>query len=729
MATPVSTVITYDSDDTGMTTALAALVTAGAVNEGKGIADGSAYYGSGIFDGSTYAAGGLIDPADGVAKGGIWDGTAYYDAGILVGGTYYANGISYESGYRYVADGIISEGHVAGLDYAHIYAGGNLTLPAGADVQAGAAPYGIGAYGGDGSLVETPSYPITADSKAAQLADDQAEVAAKTAFIVAGTDFGTNLGASGGLLAVADILTTGTGVGAGGTYVEPVQSQVQDATNGGTAYGPSGATAGTLAEPATQLATDQAAVQAQAANISIAVTDLLGTVDGTLASMILDAAGAQNAWQGAGIYTDPATYNATGMFDGFTVTPTTDWTLTANIVFPDVENVVYNSGDYGIWNPPNNNWATQYIGLLDMSLYALISGIVIPAVENVTTAETAYGLTGELAGTLDMSLYAPWQGAGIYADTGTYYANGIWDGTAYYPNGIFDGSTHYATGIYEEYYSLYHASGVLNQNGYYTAWIGAGIYLDEVAGHASGVLDASGNYSATGHYDGSDITSISDWTLTAGIVIPAVANVSIVETGYGLTGELAGTLDVAALEAAAAAAQLVTDQAAVLAVADSIKSTVTDLLGQAGTLDMSLWTLLSALTFPAAGNVSVAETSYGPEGTGYAGTLASMILDDNGTQHAFTAGIWDAGYDWNAKGIFDGTTYQPYGIFDGSTYAAGGLIDPADGVAKGGIWDGNTYYANGIWDGTAYHPYGIFDGTTYYNVRLGGSGEMAFVFV
>ena len=129
MATPVATVITYDSDDTGMVAALAALVTAGAVNNGNGIADGinynatgivdsngvyysdgiligdgswfetgimvlGAYYAYGILDSTgTYAAGGLIDPADGVAKSGIWDGAALQQTGIFDGELYHVKGI------------------------------------------------------------------------------------------------------------------------------------------------------------------------------------------------------------------------------------------------------------------------------------------------------------------------------------------------------------------------------------------------------------------------------------------------------------------------------------------------------------------------------------------------------------------------------------------------------------------------------------------------------------
>jgi hypothetical protein len=69
-----------------------------------------------------------------------------------------------------------------------------------------------------------------------------------------------------------------------------------------------------------------------------------------------------------------------------------------------------------------------------------------------------------------------------------------------------------------------------------------------------------------------------------GEVFPSEANVSTVETAYGPTGtEYAGSLDVAAAEASAAAGQLATDQAAVLADAAHIE-TGTTILGQAGTL-------------------------------------------------------------------------------------------------------------------------------------------------
>ena len=118
MATPVATVITYDSDDTGMVAALAALVTAGAVDNGAGIAAGSGYYyasgiwngtsyystdyqgdgiycygqyspwrGAGIYDGAGGFTGGwegagIYDNYNNFCGGGIWDGWGYQSYGI-----------------------------------------------------------------------------------------------------------------------------------------------------------------------------------------------------------------------------------------------------------------------------------------------------------------------------------------------------------------------------------------------------------------------------------------------------------------------------------------------------------------------------------------------------------------------------------------------------------------------------------------------------------------------
>ena len=78
---------------------------------------------------------------------------------------------------------------------------------------------------------------------------------------------------------------------------------------------------------------------------------------------------------------------------------------------------------------------------------------------------------------------------------------------------------------------------------------------------------------------------MSDYTLTAGIVWPAEANVSDIETAWGPTGA-----------------------------------------EYAGELDMSLYTLISGVTFPDPGNVSDVETEYGIGGTGEAGTMDVAAL-------------------------------------------------------------------------------------------------------
>jgi len=93
------------------------------------------------------------------------------------------------------------------------------TIPAGANVQADADPYGI-----DGDS-ETPTYPTTATTIAA----DALLVAAQAAFIIQGTNFMGGLGVVGSL-AVIDVSDAGTGAVAGGELDLDLYTLLSDVT-------------------------------------------------------------------------------------------------------------------------------------------------------------------------------------------------------------------------------------------------------------------------------------------------------------------------------------------------------------------------------------------------------------------------------------------------------------------------------------------------------------------
>jgi hypothetical protein len=70
-----------------------------------------------------------------------------------------------------------------------------------------------------------------------------------------------------------------------------------------------------------------------------------------------------------------------------------------------------------------------------------------------------------------------------------------------------------------------------------------------------------------------------------------------------------------------------------------IKSTAFRGDGDAGTLNMALWTLLSGLTFPAAANVSNVETTWGPGGVGYGPGLIDLTTLQLKTDSVLIAAI------------------------------------------------------------------------------------------
>lgn len=189
----------------------------------------------------------------------------------------------------------------------------------------------------------------------------------------------------------------------------------------------------------------------------------------------------------------------------------------------------------------------------------------------------------------------------------------------------------------------------------------------------------------------------------AAAVFPAEANVSDVETAYGPTGaEYAGSLDVDAMEAAAyasgydageidgAAAQYTTDAAAVEAVKAGIRTTVT-VLGVTGTLDLSLYTLISGVV--AAQYVLVGHDNYTG---GDAGTFDESARNT----------------DPGEANVVDGVTYKILNVAKEGTYAGGGgytygdndpdyVLTTADGagnyvpIADSDTVDGGVVYGVG----------------------------------
>ena len=343
----------------------------------------------------------------------------------------------------------------------------------------------------------------------------------------------------------------------------------------------------------------------------------------------------------------------------------------------------------------------------------------------------AYGIMGldaafHLTGTFDED--SGWNEFGIlYATVGTgdpahaaqgifdgsiYNATGIFDGSAWYANGIFDGTdgtdgTRYATGIFDgsAVNDLTHAD--VSSGGTLTLPAGADVQSGAAAYGVGGSSEAP-SYPLTAD---SFAAGQADQLATDQAEV-TVAVASINDDTTLLT--ISGTQNIATIQSDAAAAQLATDQGAVSAVVASITTDVTDLLGEAGTLDMSLYTTISGITFPADANVSIAEAGYGIEGTGHAGTLASVILEADGTQHA--KGIFD-GSTWYATGVYDyNGLRREYGIMGSNgpdSFAAGILVGESGSniYYPTGIFDGSTYTATGIFDGVTQYDYGIFNGT------------------
>jgi len=158
-------------------------------------------------NGNNQGASGILDSTSYYESSGTLDDAgAYNSSGIIdIDGTFHGYG-TFDSWGAFVATGIIdADGNHYNLTYAHTTAGGTLTFPVGADVQADAGQFGIA------GISEVPAYPTTA----ATIAADALLVAAQANFIVVGTDFTGGLGEVGNL-AVVDVSDAGTGAAAGG---------------------------------------------------------------------------------------------------------------------------------------------------------------------------------------------------------------------------------------------------------------------------------------------------------------------------------------------------------------------------------------------------------------------------------------------------------------------------------------------------------------------------------
>ncbi len=131
-------------------------------------------------NGTNQGASGILDSASTFEDCGTLSAAhVYHSSGIIDSdGTFWQYGV-FDAWGAYYATGVIDgDGDHYDLTYAHTTAGGSLTFPGGADVQADAAAYGIA-----GSS-ETPSYPTTATSQAAQKATDAAFLETNKAEII-----------------------------------------------------------------------------------------------------------------------------------------------------------------------------------------------------------------------------------------------------------------------------------------------------------------------------------------------------------------------------------------------------------------------------------------------------------------------------------------------------------------------------------------------------------------
>jgi hypothetical protein len=225
----------------------------------------------------------------------------------------------------------------------------------------------------------------------------------------------------------------------------------------------------------------------------------------------------------------------------------------------------------------------------EASQYATDQAAVDAVKANITT--DVVDLLGTVTGTLNMSLYALISGIVAAADVrkGVARYSGGDNGTLI---GCVDknGNNQGATGILDAT-STFQDSGTLDETGVHHSW---GIIDVDGGYHVSGIFDSGAAYHATTGLAVSEVKDGTTWDDAdeshegtydpmAAAVFPLAANVEVAETAYGPTGaEYAGALDLAAAEAAAAAGQKVTDAAFLETNKDEIITTDTDILAQFG---------------------------------------------------------------------------------------------------------------------------------------------------
>jgi uncharacterized delta-60 repeat protein len=354
-----------------------------------------------------------------------------------------------------------------------------------------------------------------------------------------------------------------------------------------------------------------------------------------------------------------------------------------------------------------NQTATSYAAILGATdeQKAIITGPVLPtAAQTVRTGSgTPYGYAGD---PYDGTYYPPNNGESPYTSDTDLVLVGAYFGIDNAEEGTGEGGGGYTYGDED-------ADKVP------TNCTGAGTYVlvaaDDAAHKGSGYFGAGGASDGNLYGDLSQAkvlttaawpgtVDMDDYTLTAGIVWPAEANVSDVETAWGPTGaEYAGALDVDALEAAAyadgEAAQLATDQAAVGAVAAYITTDVQDLLGTVdGTLNMALYTLISGVASQYNVRSGIACYTSGPTGLIVVPSAADVrkgVLVNVEAAEGTLVGIVGPDGTLHSSGVYHATVYYATGYYNGTdaptAYTLYALKTDYTDPGKANVVVGNDY--------------------------------------
>ena len=301
------------------------------------------------------------------------------------------------------------------------------------------------------------------------------------------------------------------------------------------------------------------------------------------------------------------------------------------LTLPDASDVWHEADDYGVFgallepamrasditNCIAGNVKKNVVIDNITGTYDPMAAAVFPATANVSTVETAYGPTGaEYAGSLNMSLYVLIANVVDAAFVVTGNNNYVGGSAGTYPTT----ATSKAEQLAEDVAAVTAAAASIKDD--------------------TTILTVTGTYDFTTALAASYADGQAAQLVTDKAAVTAAAG-SIKDDATILT--IAGTYDFTAAIAAGyadgEAAQLATDAAAVLAVAEYITTDVTDLLGVAGTLDMSLYTLTSGIVFPDEAETWHTAGSYGPTGAEYTAAMyASDIPVTNGIGEYLSAG-------------------------------------------------------------------------------------------